>query len=226
MIKENELRDLVCEKISILGNDLIFLNKEQYIPNTLGTRGFIDIYAKDKDNNHVLIELKRSNQAVRQAMHEVIKYAEGVKSHFGANDDEIKLIIASTEWDELLVPFSSLTYNTSLSIKGIKIHLNSNEIAAEAIEPLKYNKGRFISPNYEAFWYKDEGSLDKGISSIQKTLKAAGINNFLLSILKAPKPITSPSKERRKEVLIEIARLSNIETKDTSPELFTYIVFI
>ncbi|MDE1493154.1 endonuclease NucS domain-containing protein [Xenorhabdus bovienii] len=97
MIKENELRDLVCEKISILGNDLIFLNKEQYIPNTLGTRGFIDIYAKDKDNNHVLIELKRSNQAVRQAMHEVIKYAEGVKSHFGANDDEIKLIIASTE---------------------------------------------------------------------------------------------------------------------------------
>ncbi|HIF0959893.1 TPA: endonuclease NucS domain-containing protein, partial [Klebsiella pneumoniae] len=105
-MKENELRDLVCERIDILGEDLILLDKEKYLPNKLGTKGFIDIYAKDKQNNHVLIELKRSNQAARQALHEVMKYAEGVKLYFGANDDEIRIIIASTEWSELLVPFS------------------------------------------------------------------------------------------------------------------------
>lgn len=226
MIKESELRDLICERIELIGNDLVVLNKEKYIPNTLGTKGFIDIYAKDKNNNHVLIELKRSNQAARQALHEVIKYAEGVKSHFGANDDEIKIIIASTEWSELLVPFSSLTHNTPFLLKGVKIHLNGKDIITESIKPLKYNKGRFISPKYEVFWYKDESSLNKGIISIQKTLKESGIHNFLLSILKAEKPIPSPSKERRKGIILKIAQLNNIQTTDTATELFSYIVFL
>ncbi|ANJ95111.1 endonuclease NucS domain-containing protein [Serratia plymuthica] len=226
MIKENELRDLICERIELLGDDLTLLNKEKYIPNSLGTKGFIDIYAKDKDNNHVLIELKRSNQAARQALHEVIKYAEGVKSYFGANDDEIKLIIASTEWSELLVPFSSLTHNTPFFLKGVKIHLDGIDIVTENIEPLKYNKGRFISPKYEVFWYKDESSLNDGIISIRKELNESGINNFLLSILKTKIPIPSPSKERRKEMLMEIARLRKIKTTDTETELFSYILFL
>ncbi|BBU95925.1 DUF91 domain-containing protein [Providencia rettgeri] len=226
MINENDLRDLICENITILGDDLELLNKEKYIPNTLGTRGFIDIYAKDRNNNHVLIELKRSDQASRQAIHEVIKYAEGVKSHFGANDDEIKLIIASTEWKELLVPFSSLVYNTPFSLKGIKLQLSNEEITTEIMKPLIYNKGRFISPKYEVFWYKDESSLNQGINSINKELNKIGINNYLLSILKSSNPIISPSKERRIEVLKELAHIMGTETKNVPTDFFSYIVFL
>lgn len=225
-MKENELRDLVCERIDILGEDLILLDKEKYLPNKLGTKGFIDIYAKDKQNNHVLIELKRSNQAARQALHEVIKYAEGVKLYFGANDDEIRIIIASTEWSELLVPFSSLAHSIQFPLKGIDIKLDGRDISVETIQPLKYNKGRFISPAYDVFWYRDELNLNDGILSIIKTLTGSGVYDFLITILKAGKPIASSSKERRVGVIKDIMRMNKSKVIDSNTELFSYIVFL
>ncbi|HBS6108912.1 endonuclease NucS domain-containing protein [Klebsiella pneumoniae] len=225
-MKENELRDLVCERMDVFGEDLILLDKEKYIPNKLGTKSFIDIYAKDKQNNHVLIELKRSNQAARQALHEVMKYAEGVKSYFGANDDEIRIIIASTEWSELLVPFSSLVHSIQFPLKGVDIKLDGRDISVETIQPLKYNKGRFISPAYDVFWYKDEINLNEGGASIIKTLTNAGIYDFLITILKADKPIPSSSKERRIGVIKDIMRMNKLEAIDSDAELFSYIVFL
>lgn len=71
------MRDLLARDISKLKRGLTLLQKEQYIHNKHGTKDFIDLYAKDEDNCHVLIELKRSAAASRQALHEVSKYIEG-----------------------------------------------------------------------------------------------------------------------------------------------------
>ena len=60
-MKESELRDLIAEDIGRLKPGLTLLRKEQYIPGGHGTKGFIDLYAKDERERHVLIELKRSN---------------------------------------------------------------------------------------------------------------------------------------------------------------------
>ncbi|MGP1127007.1 endonuclease NucS domain-containing protein [Serratia sp. CY56464] len=226
MIIESDLRDLIYNKIEIISHDLTVIEKEKYIPNTIGTRGFIDIYAKDKNNNHVIIELKRSNQTARQALHEVIKYAEGIKSHFGATDGEIRIIIASTEWNELLVPFSHLVHKSPFSLQGVKINLDGKNITTESIEPLSYNKGRFISPYYTVYWYKDKISLNKGISSIKKIFEKSGINHFLLTVFNTEKPIPSPSKERRIAVLKEMAKFSNMDFIDHETELYSHIVFL
>lgn len=226
MIIESELRDLIYNKIEIISHDLTVIEKEKYIPNTIGTRGFIDIYAKDKNNNHVIIELKRSNQTARQALHEVIKYAEGIKSHFGATDGEIRIIIASTEWTELLVPFSHLVHKSPFTLEGIKINLDNESITTENIAPLSYNRGRFISPYYSVYWYKDETSLNKGVSSIKKIFKQSGINNFLLTVFNTKKPIPSPSKERRIAVIKKMANLGNMDFIDHETEHYSYIVFL
>ena len=85
-MKESALRDLIAQKISQLKPGLTLLQKEQYIPGEHGTKSFIDLYARDEKGRHVLIELKRSNTAARQALHEVSKYVEQVKQHFGAKD--------------------------------------------------------------------------------------------------------------------------------------------
>ena len=58
-MNEAVLRDLLARDISKLKRGLTLLQKEQYIPNRHGAKGFIDLYAKDEDNRHVLIELKR-----------------------------------------------------------------------------------------------------------------------------------------------------------------------
>ena len=85
-MKESALRDLIAQKISQLKPGLTLLQKEQYIPGEHGTKSFIDLYARDEKGRHVLIELKRSNTAARQALHEVSKYVEQVKQHFGAKE--------------------------------------------------------------------------------------------------------------------------------------------
>jgi len=76
---EAELRDLLATQIHVLESGLVLVDKEKYIPNTLGTRSFIDLLARDTDNKWVLIEVKRSDAAAREAIHEIYKYVEGVK---------------------------------------------------------------------------------------------------------------------------------------------------
>lgn len=42
-------------------------------------------------------------------------------------------------------PFSSLAHSIQFPLKGIDIKLDGRDISVETIQPLKYNKGRFIS---------------------------------------------------------------------------------
>ena len=131
-MKESALRDLIAQKISQLKPGLTLLQKEQYIPGEHGTKSFIDLYARDEKGRHVLIELKRSNTAARQALHEVSKYVEQVKQHFGAKDSEIFAIIASTEWGELLLPFSRFCEDAGFSIEKIQIDVTEDHSDCQA----------------------------------------------------------------------------------------------
>lgn len=47
-MKESVLRDLIAKDICKLRQGLTLLQKEQFIPNIHGARGFIDLYAKDE----------------------------------------------------------------------------------------------------------------------------------------------------------------------------------
>ncbi|WP_162826252.1 endonuclease NucS domain-containing protein [Burkholderia sp. IDO3] len=190
---EAELRDYIAENIEILESGLTLLDKEKYIPNDLGTRGFIDLYARDAQGHHVLIELKRSNPASREAIHEVQKYAEGVKRHLGVRDEEIRIIIASTEWAELLVSFSRFVSDSTLTILGLKLEVEDSpfRISSSPISLLPINQGRFIAPWHDVNWYLDESSLRKGLASIERSCKEKGIANYVIAILQPSGPIHS-----------------------------------
>lgn len=217
---EAELRDLICSDISILGSGLVLISKEKYIPNELGTRSFIDIYAKDQDGHHVLIEIKRSNEASREAINEIIKYVEGIKRHFGARDNEIKVIIASTEWKELLVPYSRFLSESTISINALKISVDKKTITTTPIQPLNFEKGRFIAPWYDIHWYKNSVNLNRGLKSLKKKLLKKKIHDYVITILKSKVPITSPSKERRIRVLKSIFSSGN----EVEATYFNYIL--
>ena len=160
-MKESSLRDLIAQKISQLKPGLTLLQKEQYIPGEHGTKSFIDLYARDEKGRHVLIELKRSNTAARQALHEVSKYVEQVKQHFGAKDSEIFAIIASTEWGELLLPFSRFCEDAGFSIEKIQIDVTEDhsDCQARPISPLATIRGRLIAPWHHIYWYTDKDAL-------------------------------------------------------------------
>lgn len=185
---EAPLRDLLATQIAILEDGLEVLEIEQYLPSTIGTRSFIDILAKDKRGRWVLIELKRSDAASRQAIHEIHKYVEAVKSHLGARDDEIRALIVSTEWKEMLVPFSRFIHDTPISILGIKLTVNDakNLLSAETVEPLPFNAGRVLSPWHEISMYLSHERLLEGIASYDFSCSAKGIKDYIMLEMVAP----------------------------------------
>ncbi len=186
-ILEAPLRDLLVSKIHTLEDGLVVLGAEEYIPSALGTRSFIDILAKDARGRWVLVELKRSQAASREAIHEIYKYVEAVKGHLGARNDEIRAIIVSTEWKELLVPFSRFVNDTSISVSGVKISVSEpgETIVAESVQPLQMASGRVLSPWHEISLYTSDKRLAEGLASYDASCKAKGINDYIMVELKA-----------------------------------------
>lgn len=222
-MKESEIRDILAVNLHVIEDGLILQEKEQYIPNHLGTKGFIDIYAQDIKGNHVLIELKRSKPATRETLHEILKYVEGVKLHFGARDDEVRVIIASTEWSELIVPYSRFLSMANISITGMKLNIDdkSNSITTEKVVPLKINEGRFIAPWYEIFWYKNFDNLSKGIKTIKESYIEKKINDYIIAIFELKNSIPSIPHKKRKSVLEAMYGPS----QNSELELYSYVVF-
>lgn len=188
-VPENRLRDLLAEQLNLLEEDLALLDTEKFVPSRIGTRSFIDILAKDRRGRWVLIELKRSNAAAREAIHEIYKYVESVKAHLGARDDEIRAIIVSTEWSELLVPFSRFVHETSISVLGFKLIVD--EVAAsltscEQVMPLTLTSGRVLSPWHEISLYTSRERLASGLKSYDESCRAKGINDYIMLEMEAP----------------------------------------
>ncbi len=218
-MKESKLRDLIAQNLSKLKPGLTLLQKEQYIPGKHGTNSFIDLYARDTCGRHILIELKRSNAAARQAIHEVNKYIESVKDYFGAKDSEIHVIIASTEWSELLLPYSRFFADTGFSLEGIQINLINNEtdFEVEEIEPLQITQGRFIAPWHNVYWYTNEESLNKGICSIEASYRQKGIEDYIIVKFFLPNQLTED--EHRSAMKKQISTMLNVDVSELSNAL-------
>lgn len=185
---EAPLRDLLSAQLDVLEGGLTLLDIEAFIPASIGTRSFIDLLAKDTKNRWVLIELKRSDAAARQAIHEIYKYVEAVKRHLGARDDEIRAIVVSTEWQELLVPFSRFVNDTDISVYGVKIKVEDtgSVITAEVMEPLPFTSGRILSPWHEISLYRSEDRLEAGVASYDASCAAKGVLDYIMVTMKAP----------------------------------------
>lgn len=218
-MKESALRDLIAKQINKLKSGLTLLQKEQYIPSEHGTKSFIDLYAKDEKGCHVLIELKRSTTASRQAIHEVNKYVERVKQYFGAKDSEIHVIIVSTEWTELHLPFSRFYADAGFSIEGIQIDISEDntDFKVQPILPLPIVEGRLIAPWHNVYWYADNNAFQQGIAAIEHAYQQKGIDDYV--IVKFYLPDHSTPDERRAVLQARVAGILNVAESELSDSL-------
>jgi len=185
---EAGIRDLLASNLSMLEEGLELLEIEQFIPSgELGTRSFLDILAKDKWGHWVIIEVKKTNAAAREAAHEVFKYVEAVRRHFGARPDEIRAVVAAVEWKELLLPFSDLVSETSIAVRGVRLVLDATGttlVKIEEVEPLALSQGRYLAPWHEVNLYSDQASFERGHTSYDSTLKDKGVVDYVLVVLR------------------------------------------
>jgi len=64
---EHLIRDWLVDNPDFIENGLQVIEEEHYLLDPIGSNGFIDILCKDIYNNFVIIEIKRSDPAARQA---------------------------------------------------------------------------------------------------------------------------------------------------------------
>jgi hypothetical protein len=179
---EAKIRDYLASNIDFISEDFEVIQKEYYLKNSVGTRGFIDILAQDSLHNFVIIEIKRSNQAAREALHEVFKYAGLLRQNLKIKESEIRIYIVSTDWSELLVPFSQVYKTSDYQLEGVKISLGSNDLPEEKeyIQPIEKPLERKISFNKMLYLYEDEESMHKAVLAAKERIEEVGIIDFVL----------------------------------------------
>lgn len=131
---ESLIRDWLSQNLSIIENDLSLIGVEFHLPDYVGSRGYIDILATDRLKNFVIIEIKRANSSARQTMTEILKYHALIKQKYKAKDSEIRIIIISTHWSEIIRAFSELSDRTSYAIKGFEITIDPVSSVPQTIE--------------------------------------------------------------------------------------------
>lgn len=158
---EADLRDALVRDLELIETGLRPVQLQEYpLPNARGTRGRIDILARDRNQLWVVIELKRSKATSRQALHEVTKYTELLcrEKHLAA--DRIRAVIVATpaDWDELLVPVSNVARDWSHDLRGYQLHLDSggSPTHAERVTLLPQAFEHRITPIHVMFFLTSE----------------------------------------------------------------------
>lgn len=208
---EHRIRDWLVDNPDFIENGLQVIEKEHYLPDPIGSNGFIDILCKDVYNNFVIIEIKRSDPAARQAFTEVFKYAELIQNNYNARNSEIRIIIISTHWDQMIRAFSHICFKSNFSLTGLQIFIDDESktpVAKEEILPISSRaiSRKFMSSQIIYLFCNQE----KRISAHSVLTKNLAIINFLDYVTVA---LNSPNKTGFYPYVLNVAfqKVSKIE---------------
>lgn len=230
-VRESHVRDSLSACLDKLENGLLFLEKESKLPSSIGTTGFIDLLAQDADKRYVLVEVKKTEAATRETLHEVLKYIENAKTHLGLRENELRVIVASVEWRELLIPFSSFVQRTACRVDGYQLHIDNegNIVAADVVLPLPIQSDRILAPWHELRFYETPQKLAEGIASYEAANAAKALTSYVLVILDAPvsHPEGFPSTKQitNRGMLAEIALSMGNHVKNEPPPLYSNAIY-
>lgn len=179
---ESRIRDYLSENLQIIEEGMLLVKKEFHIQNNLGAGGFIDILAKDSLGHFTIIEIKRSNEAARAALHELTKYSILLTSSLGIKIHNIRAILVSTEWHELSTPFSEYLRTTNISTIGLVISANqdgkinkvSQFIPQEEVEPLKIERA------HQVHLFENKEDREKALNPLSIAAQKASILDFAI----------------------------------------------
>ncbi|OYD92923.1 hypothetical protein CDG76_19645 [Nostoc sp. 'Peltigera membranacea cyanobiont' 210A] len=185
MVNEADIRDFLTENLDIIEPDLKFIQKEFSLENSLGSGGRIDILAKDKFGSFVIIEIKKSDKTARQALHELQKYMGLFKTNYGLAAKKCRCILLSTEWHELLVPFSEFHRIVDYQIDGYQLILNEEGIplSKKSVPLAPEGEERFIFPIHNIFLYEINEKREVATEKLKDILRELEIKNYYALII-------------------------------------------
>lgn len=185
-IHEHQIRDYILENLFLISPELSLVEKEFQIEPIDGSRAFIDILAVS-GNKYVILEIKRSDQSARSATNEISKYVEGLKRKLSLNDDDIRVVLISTQWRELTIPFAYMADRLGIPCEGYLIEWNDNQIARIIrVETPKLLGMRLFSPAHGMYMYHNHDEFERGLKSVEEILSGRHIKDYVIIKLCAP----------------------------------------
>jgi hypothetical protein len=186
MISEAKLRDQLAENLSILEEGLTLIEMEHRLGNPIGSKGFVDILARDEFGNRVLIELKRSNAAARQALHELYKYIALFRISYGLSAHQIRCFVASTEWHELIVPFAEFARTADYQVEGfvLDVEQSGTIISASRVNLPELPEPQSLSTQHHILLFDNADRRDESIPIVERTLDECGAESFVIVLMK------------------------------------------
>ncbi len=182
MAKEDTIRDKLSATLDVIEPGLELLETEHRLPNDAGAGGRVDILAKDSLGNLVIIELKRSDQAARAALFEILKYMPLFRHYHNVPAHRIRCIIVSTTWHELLVPFSEFRRLCETQTEGFRIDVDGegNVLRAARMTDEAENPAAHPFRIHSAFLLKSSAERDDAIPIVKEAFSKAGAEGYLL----------------------------------------------
>lgn len=181
-MRESDLRDRLAENLSCLEPGLSLISKEYPLDAPVGTKGFIDILARDQTGMLVVIEIKRSDQAARSALHELFKYTGLFRAANGLGAHQVRCMLVSTTWRELRLPFSEFTRNCDFHVDGFELRVNDagditdvdRIVALDPAQPLSF------CPEMLALFYTAREPRDRAVAAARDALEQLGLSDYVL----------------------------------------------
>ena len=175
---EDLIRDYLVGQLELLETGITLVAKEYTLPNPDGAGGRIDIIAKDRFGHYVVIEIKRSNQAARQALHEIHKYTALFRQNLGLDERKIRLMVVSTEWHELLLPLAEFAKNTPYTVEGFEIEASSTGVVVAVskvlLESVQLEAGNLkFSRSQGMYLFRDAGARDEFMGGFKRLTQSA-----------------------------------------------------
>lgn len=182
---EEAIRIKLKTQLELIEGGLSLIEDEYHLKNPNGASGFVDLFAKDSKGNLVIIELKRSDAASREAITELSKYVALLRRAKNVKNSEIRLIVVSTEWHELLVPFSEFYNATNYQLEGfhLEVDQNNNPIHLTKINPLPEISGRKVCRRHFVYYYKNSCDLERAEKILTGECLRVGIEDFIIAKL-------------------------------------------
>nr|WP_255672303.1 endonuclease NucS domain-containing protein [Glycomyces amatae] len=176
------MRDQLAANLEILEPRLRLVRTEARLVAQDGRTGRVDILGRDRHDNIVIIEVKRSNKAAREAAHEVFKYTEILCREQGHPPERIRVMIASTEWAELDLSYSGYAGLTGFDLRGYHLQLDETGNTLTGAKPVTLKgPARKVEPSdiHLTFVFKTETDRNEGWTKLQDRSQNYGAPNLL-----------------------------------------------
>ncbi|GLT01686.1 hypothetical protein GCM10007897_30830 [Sphingobium jiangsuense] len=189
-IIEADIRDHLAAQLDLIEPGLTLLDTEFHLPNAQRASGFLDIFARDTEGKLVIIEIKRTDKAAREAIQELYKYVPLLREKSLLKDTDIRLILLSVEWHELAVPYAEFAASAPFEVTAGAIILDDEGVvfAVEPVTPVAVSTERKIGVRHFLWGFPDAETATKAVPVIARRVENFGLTDFVLIQSRGTKP--------------------------------------